>query len=301
MNKMTDIKFQNSIEDKIFYVIATSSLVIFLLLVLYPIIYIISASFSSGRAVSTGRVILWPIEPNIEGYKAIFKHKQILTGFKNTIFYTSVGTLINLVMTLFAAYPLSRNDLRFRKAYMFYFVFTMYFSGGLIPSYILMNQIKFINTVWAMIIPGAVSVYRIIVTQTFIRSNIPQELLDSSQIDGCSDAKYFFAIVLPLSKPIIAVMALYFAVGHWNAYFNAMIYLNDPKLQPLQLILRTIIVENYVNLSDIHDAETIVALEGISNLLKYSLIVVTSAPVIMIYPFIQKYFVKGAMVGSIKG
>ncbi|NMB96626.1 MAG: carbohydrate ABC transporter permease [Clostridiaceae bacterium] len=292
---------KDPIEDKILYAIVYTVLILFTIAVLYPLIFIVSSSFSSGSAVSSGRVVFLPVEPSLEGYKAVFKHKNILSGYRNTIFYTVAGTLINVIMTLIAAYPLSRRDMQFKKFYMFLFVFTMFFSGGLIPTYILMTKIKFVNTVWAMIIPGALSVYNMIVTRTFIMTNIPLELLEAAQIDGCSDAKYFFMVVLPLSKAIIAVITLFYAVGHWNAYFGALIYLNEPKLYPLQLILRTILVVNQVNLSDIEDPELIAAKQGLADLLKYSLIIVSTAPILALYPFVQKYFIKGVMIGSIKG
>jgi multiple sugar transport system permease protein/putative aldouronate transport system permease protein len=301
MEKVVKRKMKDPIEDKILYIIVYTSLTIFTILVMYPLIFIVSSSFSSGSAVSSGRVVFFPVEPTLEGYRAVFKHKNILSGYRNTIFYTAAGTFINVAMTLIAAYPLSRRDMQFKKFYMFLFVFTMYFGGGLIPTYILMTQIKFVNTIWAMIIPGALSVYNMIVTRTFIMSNIPQELLEAAQIDGCSDAKYFFMIVLPLSKAIIAVITLFYAVGHWNAYFGALIYLNEPKLYPLQLILRTILVANRVNLSDIEDPEVIAAKQGLADLLKHSLIIVSTAPILALYPFVQKYFIKGVMIGSIKG
>jgi len=301
MEKVIKKKMKDPFEDKILYAIVYTVLTLVTIAVLYPLIFIVSSSFSSGAAVSSGRVIFLPVEPSLEGYKAVFKHKLIVSGYRNTIFYTVAGTAINVAMTLICAYPLSRKDMQFKKFYMFLFVFTMFFSGGLIPTYILMTQLKFINTVWAMIIPGALSVYNMIVTRTFIMSNIPRELLEAAQIDGCSDAKYFFTVVLPLSKAIIAVITLFYAVGHWNSYFNALIYLNEPKLYPLQLILRQILVANQVNLSDIEDPELIAAKQGLADLLKHSLIIVSTVPILTLYPFVQKYFIKGVMVGSIKG
>lgn len=294
-------RMKDPIEDKILYFIVYTSLIFFTVLVMYPLIHILSASFSSGSAVSSGRVILFPVEPTLAGYRAVFKHKNILTAYRNTIIYTVSGTLVNVAMTLICAYPLSRKDMQFKKFYMFLFVFTMYFGGGLIPSYILMTKLNLVNNPLVMIIPGALSVYNMIVTRTFFMTNLPQELLDSAQIDGCSDAKFFFMIALPLSKAIIAVMTLFYAVGHWNAYFGAMIYLNNPKLHPLQLILREILVLNTVLLSDIDDPEIIAANQGLADLLKYSLIIVSTAPVLTFYPFVQKYFIKGVMIGSIKG
>ncbi len=292
---------KDPIEDKVLYIISYTLVFLFVLTILYPIIFVISASFSSGTAVATGQVVLWPVDVGLDGYKAVFSHKRILTSFRNTIFYTSVGTMINVALTLIAAYPLSRRDMQWKKFYMFLFVFTMFFSGGLIPTYILMTQIKFINTVWAMLIPGAISVYNMIVVRTFIMSNIPNELLESAKIDGCSDIRYLFSIVIPLSKAVIAVITLFYAVGHWNSYFSALIYLNDPNLYPLQLVLRDILIQNEIANNEFKSLDFMAAKQNLADLLKYSLIVVSSAPIIALYPFVQKYFIKGVMIGSIKG
>ncbi len=294
-------KVKDPIEDKILYIMVDIILVLFTLVVLYPLIYVVSSSFSSGAAVSTGRVILLPVEPTLEGYKTVFAHKHIGSAYFNTILYTVVGTLINLAVTLTCAYPLSRRDFPMKRGFSLLFLFTMFFGGGLIPTYILMTQIHFVNTRWAMLIPGALSVYNMILVRTYFVSSIPQELLEASQIDGCSDANYFFRIMLPLSKPIIAVVTLYYAVGHWNSYFNAMIYLNDVKLYPLQLILRQILVANQISLDDLVDVEMMQAKQGLADILKFALIVVSTAPILCVYPFIQRYFIKGVMIGSVKG
>lgn len=296
-------KLRTSTEDKLLYYIINSILFLTIVVIAYPLIFIVSASFSSPAAVSSGRIVLLPVEFGIQGYKAVFSHKHVLTGYRNTIFYTMVGTAINVIITLLCAYPLSRRDFPFKKLFMLVFVFTMFFSGGLIPSYILMVQINFVNKIWAMLIPGALSVYNMILVRTFLVSSIPSDMLEASQIDGCSDIQYFFSILLPLSKAVIAVITLYYAVGHWNSYFSALIYLNDQKLFPLQIILRNILIANQVSLSDMTnvDAETIVARQGMADLLKYSLIIVSSAPVIAMYPFVQRYFIKGVMIGSVKG
>lgn len=288
-------------EDKILYTVVTIILVLFTVIVAYPIIYVLSSSFSSGTAVSTGRVILWPVDVTLEGYKTVFSHRYIVSAYRNTIFYTVAGTLINLFVTLTCAYPLSRKDFPMRGFFMGLFLFTMFFSGGLIPTYILMSKIKFINTIWAMLIPGALSVYNMILVRTFLTNSIPLELLEASQIDGCSDFVYFVKILLPLSKPVIAVITLYYAVGHWNAYFNAMLYLNKQEMYPLQLILRQILVANEISLNDLVDVESMVAKQGLSDILKYALIVVSTAPIMCMYPFIQRYFIKGVMIGSVKG
>jgi multiple sugar transport system permease protein/putative aldouronate transport system permease protein len=291
---------RTSFEDKVFYAFVYIFSFILLLSVLYPMIFIVSASFSSGQAISTGQVKLLPVDPGIEGYRAVFKDRRIPMGYRNTIFYTVFGTLINVGMTLICAYPLARKRLPHRGAITFFFTFTMLFSGGMIPGYLLLRDLHMLNTIWAMWLPGAMSVYSMIVTRTFISSAIPDELLEATQIDGCSDIKYFFLFVLPLSKAVIAVIAMMYAVGHWNAYFNAFLYLTKQELYPLQIFLREILVMNQMQ-SDIVDPETAIAMQGLADLLKYSLIVIASAPILCIYPFFQKYFVKGVMIGSIKG
>lgn len=293
--------FKDKAEDRLLYIIVYTALILFTLTVLYPIIFIISASFSAPELVSKGKVLLWPLEPGLQGYIAVFSHKWILSGYRNTIFYTVAGTILNVVVTLMIAYPLSRSDCPFRRTVMALCVFTMFFNGGMIPTYILMTQIKFTNTVWAMLIPGALSVYNMIIVRTFMVSSVPNELLEASRIDGCSDLRYFLSILLPLSKPVIAVITLYYAVSHWNAYFNALMYLSEKRLYPLQIILRDILVANTLNLSEIDSPEMLNARQGMADLLKYALIIVSSAPVIAMYPFVQRYFIKGVMIGSVKG
>lgn len=296
----TVIGIQQTTADRRFYTMVSIILILLVLIVMYPIILVISSSFSSPAAVYSGRVILWPVELSTEGYKAVFKNHQILSGTRNSLFYTVVGTLINLAMTTLAAYPLARRTLPGRKGLMMMFVFTMFFSGGMIPNYILLMNLKLLNTRFSLLLPGAISVYNMILMRTFFQ-NIPNDIYEAASIDGCSDIRYLTRIVLPLSKPIIAVLALYYAVGHWNSYFNAMMYLTDQDLAPLQLVLRDILVSNSVSLSEIADEETMRARQGLSELMKFSLIVISSLPVILLYPFIQRYFVQGVMLGSIKG
>jgi len=288
-------------SDKAFTIINYVILSIVLVIILYPLIYVVSASFSSSYAVLSGKVWLWPVEPSLEGYKAVFKNKNILTGFQNTLFYTIAGTLINVIMTILAAYPLSRRDFHGRNVFMLILVFTMMFSGGLIPTYFVVKELHMIDTVWAMLIPTALSVWNVIIMRTYFQTTIPHELLEASQMDGCNDFRFLRSIVLPLSGPILAVIALFYAVGHWNQYFNAMIYLKDPGLYPLQLILRDILVQNEVKIDMLGDVKTAAARQGLRELLKYSLIVVSSVPLLIVYPFVQKFFVKGVMIGSIKG
>jgi len=299
MGKSIRVKY--SAEDRVFNFIVIAILLSFTIVVIYPLIYIISASFSSGAAVSTGRVILWPVEPTLDGYKAVFMYRKVPVGLRNSIFYTIIGTVINVAMTLIAAYPLSRRNFQGRKIYTVLFLITMFFSGGLIPSYILIVQLGWIDSIWAVLIPGAINTYNMIIVRTFFMSSVPGDLLEASQIDGCSDIRYFFTILLPLSKAVIAVIALFYGVGHWNSWFSAMIYLRNPELHPLQLILREVLNMSQINMNDFSDAETLVAMYNRSELLKYSLIVVSTIPIIVVYPLIQKYFIKGVMMGSLKG
>ncbi len=287
-------------EDKIFYTVAYILLTLVGLSVTLPLIHILAASFSSSEEVIKGAVYLWPKKPTLDGYKAVFENEAIVTGYVNSLFYVVTGTIINIAMTVCAAYPLSRNDLPGGGFIMMLFTFTMVFSGGMITTYMLIANLGMLNTIWAMIIPSAISVYNMIITRTFFKNNIPNELWEAAQVDGCSDLYFFWKIVLPLSKSIIAVITLYYAIGHWNAYFNAFLYLTDKKLFPLQVILREILVVNQVNADMIVD-EAMEAKAGLSELLKYSLIVVSVIPVMIIYPFVQKHFVKGVMIGSVKG
>ena len=295
-------KFKNySTNDKIFYIIIGTILTLFFIAVLYPCIFVISASFSSGEAVQSGRVYLFPVDFSLSGYKIVFNTPTVWIGFANSLFYTVAGTGVNIVMTMITAYCLSRHDLPGRNVFMVIFTFTMFFSGGMITSYMLVQNLNLLNTRWVMIIPGALGVYNMIIARTFIQSNIPIELLESAQIDGCSDIKFFTGIVLPLSKAIIAVLVLFYGVGHWNSYFNAMIYLNDKSIYPLTLFLREILMASQIDPSTVQDPELQAQIAQAAAVIKYALIVVSMIPILLIYPFIQKYFVKGVMIGSIKG
>ena len=295
------MKIKNPMEDRILYFVVYTVIILFLLVILYPIIFIISASFSEGSEVQLGRVYLWPVKPTLEGYRAVFSHRNIMTGYRNTILYTLGGTLINVVVTVLCAYPLSRRDMPMRGFFVFLFVFTMFFGGGLIPTYLLVNSLGMVNTFWALLIPGAMSVYNMIITRTFFQNGVPHELLEASQIDGCSDARYFFSILLPLSQAVISVISLYYAVAHWNSYFSALIYIRDKQLQPLQLILRSILLSTRVSLNEFEDPDLLEGKIGLEFLVKFALIVVSSAPIMCLYPFVQKFFAKGVMRGSVKG
>ena len=289
------------LSDRIMQAIVYALMLLLILIILYPLIYVVSSSFSSGEAVSTGKVLLWPVEFSLQGYKAVFAYQQVWVGYRNTIFYTVVGTLLNLTLTIMAAYPLSRKNFQFRNFYMTLFLITMFFSGGIIPNYILMTKLHLTNTRWSLILSGSISVYNMIIMRTFFQNSIPNELLEAAKIDGITDIGYLLKVVLPLSKSILAVITLYYAVAHWNSYFNAMLYLRDESLYPLQLVLRSILNVGKVDLSQITDAEIIKQMRGLSDLMKYSLIIISSAPIIIAYPFVQRFFEKGVMIGSVKG
>ena len=288
-------------EDKIMYAIIYTVMCVLLVLVLYPLIYVVSSSFSSGAAVSSGRVLLWPVDFSTKGYEIIFSYKLVWTGYRNTIFYTVVATVFNLILTTCAAYPLSRRDFHGRGFYMTLFMIIMFFSGGMIPNYILMSKLNLTNTPWAVILSGGISVTNMIIMRTYFMNSIPNDLFDAARIDGITDWGYLFKIVLPLSRAIIAVIILYYAVAHWNSYFTAMLYIRDQDLYPLQMVLRDILNASRVDLSQIDDAELLAAMTGAADLIKYSLIVVATVPILCAYPFVQKYFEKGVMIGSVKG
>ena len=294
-------KFLRSKDDLIFNIVNYTLLGLALVIYLYPLIYIVSSSFSSVDAVVKGKVWLFQVDFSLYGYKAVFKSSKIWTGYLNSFIYMIVGTAINLVVTLMAAYPLSRQDLKGRNAIMMFFTFTMIFSGGIVPTYLVVSKLKLINTIWAMVIPGALSVYFMIIAKTFFQTTIPVELQEAAEMEGCSTPKLIWYIILPLSKAIIAVLLLFYAIAHWNSYFDALLYLNTEDKQPLQIVLREILIRNEQNASMLRDAELMEKSEGLKQLLKYSLIVVSSLPVLCIYPFVQKYFVKGVMIGSVKG
>lgn len=292
---------RKSKEDKVFDIINFFLVAIILLLVVYPLYFIVIASISDPNMIYEGKVWLLPKELTLEGYQRIFGDSKIWLGYKNSIIYTVVGTIVNVSFTLMAAYALSRKDLYGRNVIMFLFLMTMFFSGGLIPTYLVVKNLGLLNTMWALILPKAVAVWNVIVAKTFFESSIPGELLEAARIDGCSDVKFFWKIVLPLSKPIVAVMVLFYAVGHWNSYFDALIYLNNENLYPLQLILRNILIQNQSSTMMISDLDSLAAKQRVSELIKYGVIIVASIPLLIVYPFVQKYFVKGVMIGGIKG
>lgn len=287
--------------DRAFNLINYLLLAFLLVAVAYPLIYILSASFSDPRAVISGRVWLWPVDVTLDGYRAILKHPLLTRSFANSLIYTCGGAAISVVLTILAAYPLSRKDLYGGGVIMFLYFFTLLFSGGLIPTYLVVKELGMVNTRWAMVIPGALSVWNMIITRTFFQTTIPDELLDAAKIDGADDFRFLWDVVLPLSGPIIAVNALFYAVSQWNQFFSALIYLTNLDLWPLQLVLREILVQNNVDAAMVLDVAERARRDALRELLKYSLIVFSTAPILVVFPFVQKHFVKGAMIGSIKG
>ena len=286
--------------DRAFHIVNNTLIFLVTLIVLVPMINVVACSFSKASAINSGKVTLWPVGFNVEAYSMVFNYPLIWNSYGNTFFYTIAGTAINIAMTLIAAYPLARRDLPLRGFFTFLFTFTMMFSGGMIPTYLVYKQIGITNTRWAMLLPGAISVYNMIIARTFIMG-IPEELREAAYLDGCSDARYFFSMVIPLSGTMISVLTLYYAVGHWNSYFNAFMYLSDRTMMPLQVLLREVLLSVSFDQSMIADAETMAAMAGMSDLMRYAMIVVASVPILCLYPFLQKYFVKGVMIGSLKG
>ncbi|MGI5898343.1 MAG: carbohydrate ABC transporter permease [Christensenellales bacterium] len=293
---------RNSRSDLVFYFFNYIFLFLCFMVVFYPIWNVIVSSVSSPQEVIAGRVTLWPRKFNTNAYQQVFANKMLMGGYKNSITYTFAGTLVNIVMTIALAYPLSRKDFVGRGAITAIFVFTMIFSAPLIPSYLNIRRLGLIDTFWVMVLPTAISTYNMIIARTFFQSSIADEMLEAAELDGASDMRILINLVLPLSKAIIAVLVLYYAVSHWNTYFNALIYLNTETKFPLQLVLRTILTnaqqlqEMAENISDADSAKL-----ALVEVMKYAIIVFGSLPVLMLYPFVQKYFVKGVMIGSLKG
>ena len=287
--------------DRVFLAVDRALVLLVFLSVLYPLWYVLVMSFD--RDIYNTAIRLLPSRFSLNGYGAVFHYSSVWSGFANSVFYLVAGTAVNMVVTICAAYPLSRTDVRGRGFISLLFAFTMYFSGGLIPGYLLVSSLGMINTVWALLLPGAMSVYNMIVMRTYFQTSIPSELREASAIDGCNNMTFLFRIVLPLSTPILAVIAMFYMVGHWNSYFSAMLYLNDHDKYPLQMIIREILVLNSVDSTAMtdYDPEAASAMIERAEIMRYSLVVIASVPMLAIFPFVQKYFVKGMMIGAVKG
>jgi putative aldouronate transport system permease protein len=293
-------RVKESVGDRVFLGFIYLFLLILLALILFPLLYIVSSSFSSPLAVSSGQVVLWPVDFSTRGYEVALSNPQIITGYGNSLFYTFFGTIISVTLTVAIAYPLSKKTFFGRNIIMGFLVLTMLFNGGLIPTYLVVKALGMLDTRWALLIPAAIGVWQVIIARTFFQTNIPDELAEAAELDGCGDLRFLWSVVLPLSKPIIAVLALMYAIYQWNSYFDALIYLKSPDLYPLQLILRSILILNTTS-SGSMDAKTMLERQQLADLLKYSLIVISSLPVLIIYPFVSRYFTKGILIGAVKG
>lgn len=293
-------KIQRSNQEKLILAIGYTLLGLFVLGIVIPLIYVVIASFMDPNVLNNQGISFRLSDWSTEAYKRVLEDEMIWRGFANSFFYSTTATVVSLFITLLAAYPMSKKELVGRKFFNTIFIITMFFGGGLIPTFILMNHLRLVNTIWAIILPGSFSVWNMILARTYYQS-ISKELWEASQIDGASEIQFFFKILMPLCKPIIAVLALWGFVGMWNSYFDAMIYLNDANLQPLQLVLRSILVQNTPQSGMIADIQSTAEMAKMAELLKYSTIVVSSLPLLIMYPFFQKYFDKGVMVGSVKG
>lgn len=287
-------------SSAIFNAFVICFLLLLCLLILYPLWYVLIASFSDPMYVNSGRFLLYPIHASLDGYKKIISYSPLWMGYLNTIYYTLVGTAVALVLTIPAAYALSRDDLPGRRGIMFLFSFTMFFSGGIIPMFLLIKQLKIYDTVWAVVLPVGISVWNLIVCRSFFESNIPKELLEAARLDGTNDFGFFFRIVLPLSPTIITVMILFYATAQWNSFMNPLMYLQDIKKMPLQVILRNLVLAAQIS-NMVGDANEAAELAKMAEQLKYGIITVSALPLLLVYPFLQNYFVKGVSVGAVKG
>lgn len=294
------MSLKQSKSDRIFDAVNVCIMCLVLCVTLYPLIYVLSASISYPEAVMRGEIVLLPKGLSLLSFSKVFENNAIWMGYINSILYTLAGTLVNLVMTFFGAYPLSKKNLWGRKTISIIFLFTMYFGGGLIPTYLVIKNLKMIDTFWVMILPGAIATYNLIVMRTYFSSSIPPELFEAAEIDGSNELQTILNVVIPLSMPILSVIMLFYAVGHWNSYFHPMIYITSREKQPLQVIMREIVLQN--SMADMTNAsEGFLEQAMFSESIKYSTIVVASLPMLILYPFITKYFTKGVMLGAIKG
>ena len=306
MRKKIKIKsspIKDSKGERVFYFLNGLFLLLFAVVCLYPVLCIIAGAISDPKQVGLGLVTFYPKGFSLEGFRLVLKDKWILNGFGMSVFYTVAGTAINIVLTFITAYALSRRELMGRTFISLLFAFTMWFSGGIIPTYLLVRNMGMINTVWALLLPGAMSVWNMIVCRTFLQNTIPEELFDAASIDGAGYVRYMLTIALPLSKAIIAVLVLWYAIAHWNAYFNALIYITNKKLKPFSLYLREYLVQqNTMDIAELTAGEEVrMDLLGTSELMKNALTLISCLPLWILYPFVQKYLVKGVMIGSVKG
>ena len=294
-------KYANSFSDKVFDAVNVIIMIVLLAVFIWPLWFVMIASISDPSAVTTGKVFLLPKMITIEGYQKMLKYTSIWLGYRNTIFYTLVGTALNMIMSVLLAYPVSDKTYALRRPMLAFYMFTMYFSGGLIPNYLLFKSLGILNTFWAMIIPGLVSVYNALIIRSYFMNSIPEGLKEAATLDGANAAQYLIRIVLPLSKPVLAVVGMYYMVGHWNDFANSLYYLYDSKYYPLQTVLRDLLMSSRVTADLLIDADDVTRAMREAQVMQYGVIIAAALPMLCIYPFIQKYFVKGMMVGSVKG
>jgi len=299
-NRPAAVKVREPFGDRVFMIVVRIMLGVALALVLLPLIYIVASSFSSPAAVNAGRVRFWPVEFSLEAYRSVLTNSEILQGYYNSLIYAVAGTAISVTLTVAIAYPLSRKTFYGRNVLMTLIIFTMLFSGGVIPTYMVVHDLGMLNTRWAMLIPNAIGVWQVIIARTFFANSIPDELYEASMLDGASEIRTLRSVVLPLSKPLLAVIALMYTIYQWNTYFDALIYLKDSDLYPLQIVLRNILLLNTPRTGATDMAQQMHQIQ-LANVLRYALIVVSSLPVLIIYPFVARHFTKGVMVGAVKG
>ena len=297
-NQYSSIDILDKQSNVIFYRLVKVILGVLTAIIIYPLYFIVIASISDPDAVLAGEVFLYPVKVTFSGFTKILEESSVWRGYLNTIIYTVLTVIFSLFVTIPAGWTLSRKNLPFKKFLMIYFIIPMFFGGGLIPFYNVMSRLGLVNTIWAIIIPSILSVWNLFMTKTFFASSIPESLIEAAKIDGAGQFKTFLIVVLPLAKPIIAVMALYYAIGQWNSYFNAMIFLQDEKLYPLQLVLKEILIATESTVGG--SGETILEQYRLATQIKYVSVIISSLPVLMLYPFVQKYFEQGVLIGSLK-
>ncbi|MDO4291603.1 MAG: carbohydrate ABC transporter permease [Eubacteriales bacterium] len=293
-------RMKMSMPDRIFSIVNGLIMALVCVIIVYPLYYVIIASVTDPVIVNSGKPLFYPEKLYLKGYETTLAYKPLWTAYANTILYTVVGTLVSLVATIPAGYALSRKDLVGRRGLIFVFTFTMFFNGGIIPLYLTIRSLNIYNSIWAMVLPVAVSAYNLIVCRSFFESGIPDELLEAAKVDGCSDFGFFFKIAIPLSSTIIAVMALFYATAMWNQFFNALMYLQDDSKMPLQVVLRNLVLMNQANQMG-SSGDAMVTKQKLAEQLKYCIVVVSAVPLLVVYPFVQKYFAKGVTIGAVKG
>ncbi|WP_233206064.1 carbohydrate ABC transporter permease [Cryobacterium sp. N19] len=293
--------WRSRMADPVFNVVAVGGLLLVILAILYPMYFIVIASFSEPSEILNGNVWLWPRGFTVEGYARIFSDPTILRGFGNSILYTVVGTCISVVSVLCAAYTLSRKDLYGRTFFMLLFIITMFIDGGLIARYLVVRDLGILDSIWAVVLPGAIGVWNLIIARAFFENNVPSELRDAAQLDGAHDFRFFWSIVLPLSKPLIFLMIMIHLVANWNAFFDALIFLEDQSKYPLQLVLRNVLIQSEVSSAGGSGAlDSYAAAQRLGELIKYGMIVISTLPLLIVLPFMQKHFTKGALLGAVK-